>query len=176
MTNRGTAEASNEPAVTLFYEDGAVYNPYSDPLPYDILGVKPDASAVDIRDRYNALQREIQESGAPIAERSKRKAALEEAYNKLRVSGQRVRIDFGILDPAIGLKQCETIAQSVATPSTTVAGLVKPRTIQVMHTTLLNEPANMVDEPPRVTGLHPRPIEIVASSPLPPPLAVQFDC
>jgi len=153
-----------------------MYNPYGEPSPYDILGVKPDASAAEVRDRYNALQRENQESGAAVGERSKRKTELEEAYNRLRVSGQRVKVDFAILDPGIGLKQCELIAQTVATPTTTVEGLVKPRTIQVMHTALLNELVKMVDEPPRVTGLYPQPIKVTESSPLPPLLTIQFDC
>jgi hypothetical protein len=153
-----------------------MFNPYAEPSPYDILGVSCEASAAEIRDRYNALQRENQESGAPVSERSKRKTELEDAYNKLRVSSQRVKVDFSILDPRIGLKQCESLAASVATPKTTVDGLVKPRTIQVMHTALLSEPATMTAEPPRVTGLYPQSIEAAETPCLPQSLAIQFDC
>ena len=103
-----------------------MFDPYAEQSPYDLLGLTPDASAVEIRDRFNELQRDIQENGMSVGERAKRNQELEDAYNQLRVASQRVKVDFWILDSRIGRKQCETIAETVAKPTTEVKGLIKP--------------------------------------------------
>ncbi len=151
-------------------------DPYSEPTPYDVLGLKPEASATEIRDQFNKLQRDLQESSLSVSERSKRKQELESAYNQLRVAAQRVKVDFWLLDPRIGLKQVESLAESLTTPDTNVEGLVKPRTIRVTHVTVLPDLQHHVREPAKVAGLHPRIIDLGGEAPLPAPLRIQFDC
>ena len=151
-------------------------DPYSEPTPYEVLGLKPEASAIEIRDQYNKLQRDLQESSLSVSERSKRKQALEAAYNQLRVAAQRVKVDFWLLDPRVGLKQIESLADSLATPDTNIEGLVKPRTIRVTHVTVLPDLQNHVQEPAKVPGLHPRTIEGGRARCLPSLFAIQFDC
>lgn len=153
-----------------------MFNPYAEQSPYEILGVSPQATAAEIRDRHTELKRQIQESGDSPGERAKRIKDIQDAYDKLRVAGQRVRVDFTILSSDIGLKQCETAAQSVATPNTNVEGLVKPRTVRVSHSIVLNEPARLVADPPKVSGLYPRPLEFAQAPRLPAALEVAFDC
>jgi hypothetical protein len=150
-------------------------DPYAEPLPYEVLGLKPEASATEIRDRFNKLQRDMLENSLSVGERSKCKQELEAAYNQLRVAAQRVKVDFWLLDPRIGRKQCENLAQSLATPNTSVAGLVKPRTIRVTHATVLPELSRLAREPARVAGLHPQAIEVGEVEPLPAALEPQFD-
>ncbi|MHC4407279.1 MAG: hypothetical protein ACYTG0_47320 [Planctomycetota bacterium] len=153
-----------------------MYDPYREKTPYEVLEIPPESTAVQIRDRHTDLQRANQESGASVSDRSKRKQELEEAYNRLRVAGQRVKVDFYLLDPQIGVRQCQTIAEGVAKPNTNVKGLVKPRTIHVTHATMLSEPARLVGEPSRVSGMHPRSIEVAEQAEFPKPLAIRFDC
>lgn len=153
-----------------------MFDPHAEQTPYDFLGLAPDASAVEIRDRFNELQRDIQESGLSVSERAKRKEQLENAYNQLRVSSQRVKVDFWILDSRIGSKQCESIADSVAKPQTEIKGLIKPKTIRVTHDAMLGEPPRFVDKPERVVGLHAQPMDVAEPAMLPAPLEIQFDC
>jgi hypothetical protein len=151
-------------------------DPYGEPTPYEVLGLKPEASATEIKDRYNKLQRDLQESGLSVGERSKQLQRLGAAYNQLRVAPQRVKVDFWILDPQVGLKQIESLAESLATPNTNIEGLVRPRTIRVSHVTVLPDLQNHLREPTRVPGLHPRTIDFGRKRILPPALAIQFDC
>jgi hypothetical protein len=153
-----------------------MYDPYKETTPYQVLGLSPDATAVQIRDCYNALQRELQEQGMSVSDRSKRKQELDAAYNQLRVAAERVKVDFRILDPLIGKRQCETIAATFATPDTTVEGLIKPKSIRVTHATMLAEPPRFTAEPERVGGLHPRAIPDAERSEIPELLAIHFDC
>ncbi len=151
-------------------------DPYSQPSPYDVLGVKPDATAAEIRDRKTKLDRDNQESGASASERAKRKQELDAAYDQLRVAEKRVRVDFWLLDPRIGQKQCERLAENLATPNTDVEGLIKPRMIRVTHVTVLPELGRLVREPQKVAGLHPRMIDVDERASLPAALELQFDC
>ena len=150
--------------------------PYDEATPYEVLDLDPQATAVEIRDRHNKLQRDLQESSLTTNERSRRKQQLEAAYNQLRVAAQRVRVDFWLLDPRIGLKQCESLAEDLAVPETNVEGLVKPRTIRVTHVAVLGELKRYLQEPERVVGLHPQPVELGATPRVPAALQVQFDC
>lgn len=156
-----------------------MYDPYGKPTPYETLGVTPDATAVQIRDRYNELKREAQEAGGDVKNRAQRLQEIEAAYNKVRVAGHRARVDFFLLDPRIGLKQCEAIAKSLLTPDTKVEGLIQPKSVRVSHAAIQGEPKRYISEPPPVTGLHPQPIESEERDPihsLPAPLAIVFDC
>lgn len=152
-----------------------MYDPYSQATPYELLGVTPDASAVQIRDTYNQLKRDAQEAGGDIKKRSQRLQEIEAAYNKLRVAGQRAQVDFFLLDPRMGLKQCESLAQSLLTPDTKVEGLFQLKSIRVSHAAIMGEPKRYVAEPPAVTGLHPQPMESGEPAPLPAALAITFD-
>ena len=153
-----------------------MYDPYSQPTPYDVLGVTPDSTAVQIRDTYNKLKRNAQEAGGDVKNRAQRMQEIEAAYNKLRVAGQRARVDFFLLDPRIGLKQCEALAQGLLAPDTKLEGLVQLKSIRVSHAAILGEPKRYTTEPPPVAGLHPQPIETEESAELPGPLAITFDC
>lgn len=149
---------------------------YDRPTPYEVLGVSPDASAADIRDRHNALQRDIQERDIPLAERSREKERLDAAYNQLRVAGGRMRVDFFLLDARVGLKQCATIAAELPKPNTQIEGLIRPRQIKVTHVALLDELEAFFRDPGKVVGLVPRPMDVDEPFMLPGPLAVTFDC
>jgi hypothetical protein len=121
---------------------------------------------------------EAQEAG-DVKKRSQRLQEIEAAYNKLRVAGQRARVDFFLLDPRVGLKQCEAIAQSLLSPDTKVEGLIQPKSVRVSHAAIQAEPKRYLSEPPPVSGLHPQPIEserLDALRSLPAPLAITFDC
>src|SRR5437588_126313 len=124
----------------------------SQPSPYEVLGLAPDASAVELRDRYNELQRNLQEAGGNATERARERERLDSAYNQLRVAGNRMRIDFFLLDPQLGLKQCEAIARTLARPNTDLEGIIKPRQIRVTHAVLLDELQELVREPAKVVG------------------------
>lgn len=149
---------------------------YEQPTPYDVLGVPPEAGAAQVRDAYNGLQRDLQETGAASSERAKQKERLDTAYNLLRVAGSRMRIDFFLLDPQLGQKQCEAQAKTLAKPNTDIQGVIKPRQIKVTHGVLLEELKAFYHEPEKVIGLHTRPMQIDEPFQLPPPLAVEFDC
>ncbi|NOX55925.1 MAG: J domain-containing protein [Planctomycetes bacterium] len=149
---------------------------YRRETPYDVLGVPPDATPKEIRNRYTCLTREVRESGLDVAERSKREKRLEEAYSQLRIAANRIKVDFFILDRSLGLKQCQAIAETLSEPDTEVADIIKPRRIRVTHDALLDCLDRLRREPEKVIGLHPQPIEIAETVSLPPPLAVQFDC
>src|SRR4051812_32236467 len=112
---------------------------YEQPTPYNVLNVGPEASAAEIRDTYNGLQRDLQEKGMEAPERARKKERLDTAYNQLRVAGGRMRVDFFLLDPQLGQKQCEAVARGLAKPNTEVEGVIKPRQIKVTHATLLEE-------------------------------------
>jgi hypothetical protein len=143
--------------------------------PYDTLGVSPDATAAEVRDRHNELQRQLQEASMSQSERAKETQRLEAAYNQLRVPANRMRIDFFVLDPQLGRKQCEAAARALAKPSTEVQGLLKPRTFRVGPAALLGELEAFVQEPPKVVGLHPQPMPLPEPD-LPEPLAIHFEC
>ena len=151
-------------------------DPYQEPTPYDVLELTPDATAVQIRDKYNAMQRDIQEAGLNVQERGKRKQTLDEAYNQLRVANQRVKVDFFLLDPRIGMRQCEAVAESFAKPNTDVTGLVKPKTIRVTHEVAVAELSQMTSQPGPVAGMHAHAIATDRKDTLPDVLAVEFDC
>jgi hypothetical protein len=150
---------------------------YSRPTPYEVLGVPPDAGAAAIRDRHAELQRNLQEAGGKANERAREKERLDTAYNQLRVAGNRMRVDFFILDPQLGLKQCEALARGLAKPNTDVKGIIKPRQFRVTHAALLDElGAFHASETGKVLGLHPRPMEVEEEGfTLPEPLAIEFD-
>ena len=152
-----------------------MFDPYEQQTPYEVLGVTPDASATQIRDTYNQLKRDAQEAGGDVKKRSTRLQEIEAAYNKLRVASQRARVDFFLLDPRIGLKQCEAVANTLLTPDTKVEGLFQLKSIRVSHAAIMGEPKRFVSEPPPVTGLHPQPIESEEPAALPAPLAIVFD-
>lgn len=149
---------------------------YERPTPYDVLGVTPDGGAAEIRDSYNGLLRNLQETGASSSDRAKEKERLDGAYNQLRVAGSRMRVDFFLIDPQLGQKQCEAIARTLAKPNTEVQGVIKPRQIKVTHAALLDELKTFNQEPPKVVGMHVKPMEITEPFALPEPLAIEFDC
>jgi hypothetical protein len=150
---------------------------YSQPNPYEVLGVAPDASAAAIRDRYAQLQRDLQEAGGKAGDRAKEKERLDAAYNQLRVAGSRMRVDFFMLDNRLGLAQCEALAKALAKPNTDIQGLIKPRQLRVTHATLLDELAVFVGaDSAKVPGLYLRPMDVGEETvTLPEPLAVEFD-
>ena len=100
--------------------------PYDEATPYEVLDLAPQATAVEIRDRHNKLQRDLKESSLTSSERSRRKQQLEAAYNQLRVAAQRVRVDFWLLDPRIGLKQCKSLARTLPCRRRTWRGWSSP--------------------------------------------------
>jgi curved DNA-binding protein CbpA len=151
-------------------------DPYRCETPYDVLGVPPEASAVEIRNKYNSLKRDLQESGLDAREHGQKKERIEAAYNQLRTPAQRVRIDFKFLDRSLGSRQCEAIAKTLEKPNTDVGKLIKPRRIRVTHEALLGDLQTFFADPPRPVGLHPRSIELCDPVPLPEPLEVRFDC
>jgi hypothetical protein len=151
------------------------FDRYRSALPYEVLGVSPDADAREIRDKHNELQRNLQEANVGPSERTKEGQRLESAYNQLRVPGNRMRIDFFLLDAGLGAKQCEAVAKSLARPDTEMKGVLRPRSFKVTHAALLDDLQRFEHEPAKVVGLHPRPMEI-ADEELPEPLAVDFDC
>lgn len=156
-----------------------MFNPYEQPTSYATLGVGSDASAAQIRDRYNDLAREIQEAGGDAAQRAKRLQEIESAYNQLRAASARAAVDFFLLDPRIGQKHSEAIAKELLLPNTKVEGLLQPKSVRVTHAAILAEPKQYIVEPPPVSDLHPQPIEAEAATAarrLPGPLAVVFDC
>src|SRR5260370_40624237 len=109
------------------------FDRYGGKNPYEVLGLSPDASAREICDRRNELQRNLQEAGAKTSDRAKEKERLENAYKRLCVPGTRMRIDFFLLDAQLGLKQCEAVAKTPAKPNTDAKGIIKPRQIRVTH-------------------------------------------
>lgn len=154
-------------------------NPYEQPTPYAVLGIAPDATAVEIRDRYNARLRDIHEAGGEATHRAQRLQELERAYNQLRVATERAKVDFFLLDPRIGQKQYETIAKELLTPNTKVEGLIQAKSVRVTHAAVLAESPQWIAEPPPVADLHPQSIEPDEASEarrLPGPLAIEFDC
>ena len=151
-------------------------DPYRCETPYDVLGVTPEASAVEIRNKYNALKRDLQESGLSARERGQKQERIDSAYDQLRTPAQRVRIDFKFLDRTLGSRQCEAIARTLGKPNTDVGKLIKPRRIRVTHEALLGDLKSFFTDPPKPVGLHPRPIELCEPVPLPEPLEVTFDC
>jgi curved DNA-binding protein CbpA len=143
---------------------------------YDLLGVPPGASAKEIRDRRNTLKYDLKEATMDASERAKQMQRIEEAYDQVSKAELRLKIDFFLLDPRVFLKQCETIAQDLTKPKTEVDGVIKPRRVRVSHSAILDDMQRFMREPGKVIGLHPRPMEIPEASPLPAPLAIQFDC
>lgn len=143
---------------------------------YEILGVGSDASAVEIRDRRNVLQREINDREKDSNQRAKELERVENAYNQVCTGDLRVRVDFFLLDAKLFLKQSEAIARTLTKPKTDVEGVIKPRKIRVTHAALLDELKDFQREPEKVVGFHPRTMEIAEPVPLPGPLAIQFDC
>jgi hypothetical protein len=151
------------------------FDRYKAPLPYEVLGVSTDADAREIRDRHNELQRNLQEAGVSASDRGREAQRLESAYNQLRVAGNRMRVDFFLLDASLGAKQCEAAAKALARPALELKGVLKPRTFRVSHAVLLGDLERFVQEPAKVVGLHPRLMELGADE-LPEPLALDFDC
>jgi hypothetical protein len=151
---------------------------YERPTPYMVLDVPPDAPAADIRDRYAGLQRDIQEEGASTEARAKEKERIDAAYNQVRVAGNRMRVDFFLIDPQLGLKQAEAIAKGIGPPDTKIEGLVKVRQLKISHAVLTSLLQEFVADPGRVVGMHVRPLELEepAAGGLPDVLAPQFDC
>jgi DnaJ-class molecular chaperone len=154
---------------------GDVLEWYTGRTPYDVLGVPPDADARQVRDAFNALQRDLQEKGLSPAELAKQTQALQVAYDQLRDPAERVRVDFRLLDRNLGKKQCEAIAAGVKKPNTEVEGVVKPRNIRVTHEVLYDQLAEYFTDPPKVGGLFPAPMEL-GNPEIPAALDVRFDC
>ena len=151
-------------------------DPYNGESPYDILGVKPSATAKEIKNTYARTKRDIQESGLTPSERAQKLQIIEEAYNQLRVAANRVQVDFFTVDNEIGHRQCRAVAEAFQKPDTDVGDLIKPKRIRVSHQALVDSIADLEREPERVVGLHALPIQADQRLAIPEPLAVQFDC
>lgn len=144
--------------------------------PYEILGVAPDATAKEINDRHNTLQHDLRESGVNSSERTKEMNRLSNAYKLVCKPGERLRVDFFLLDSKLGIKQCEAIVRQLPKPSADIKGFIKPRKIRVTHAALHDELLAFHRDPARVTGFHAQPMEIAETSSLPEALAIHFDC
>ena len=149
---------------------------YSRPTPYEFLGVPPTATATELRTRFAQLERDIRETGIDGSERARRQEKLKAEYDKVSTGGQRVRVDFFLIDANLGLRQCQAAAESVPKPEAKVGDVVKPRKIRVSHEALFEDLSLLVAEPERVEGLYPKPMTTTASRKLPEPLAIKFDC
>ena len=149
---------------------------YRQPTPYEALGAAPDATAKEILNQRNTLQRDAQEGGGDPGRREKEIQRVGAAYDLLCNPGVRVRVDFFLLDPKLFLKQCQAIAGEVPKPKAEIEGALKPRQIRVNHAALLDEMRDFFAEPVRVAGLSHRPMEFPAETSLPEPLAIVFDC
>jgi len=151
-------------------------DPYRQDTPYDILGVKPTASAVEVRNRQTRLKRDIQESGLPAGERAKQLKELDEAYSQVRVAASRVQVDFFVVDNEVGIGQCRKIAESVGKPETDVDDLIRPKRITVNHLALVDTVQDFQTKPEKVVGFHPKSTGLGDRLSIPEQLQVQFDC
>lgn len=149
---------------------------YQRPTPYEVLGVMPDATMVEVRDRRTNMQRDVQEARMDASARAKELQRIEAAYDKLCKSEMRVRVDFFLLDGKLFLRRCESIAKTLTKPTTDVQGVIKPRKIRVNHAALLGDLKAFEREPEKVSGFLPRTMEVPEPAQLPEPLAIQFDC
>ena len=154
----------------------AEFDPYGQQTPYDILGVKPSSSTKDIRNRHTSLKRDIQESGLSPSERDKKLRPINEAYDQLRVSSNRIQVDFYFVDNEVGLQQCRKIAASVGKPQTDVGDLIRPKKITVNHLALVDTLEDFRHRPDKVVGFHPHATGLGDRLSIPEPLQVQFDC
>ncbi len=143
---------------------------------YEILGVSTTASAVELRDKFADQEREIRESGLSPSERARRGERVKVAYDQLSTGGQRVRIDFFLVDARLGQMQAQSVADTVPKPELSVDDVFKARKIRVTHEALWEDLEQMQAEPPRVEGLNLRPMNVDVEYELPPPLAIAFDC
>lgn len=149
---------------------------YDAKTPYATLGLEsPDADAREIRDTYNELNRDLQESNTPPQDRARRTQELETAYEQLRTAGTRVQVDFFLLDRNLGRKQCAAIAEKIPKPKTEVEGVIKPRNIKVSHEILFDALKEFFTDPPRVKGVFPAVMELGGTE-LPDLLDIRFDC
>jgi len=149
---------------------------YTRETPYEFLGVAPTASATELRGKFAQLERDIRESGLEGSERARRQERLKAEYDKVSTGGQRVRVDFFLIDANLGLRQCQAAAQAVPKPQAQVGDVVKPRRIRVTHEALFEDLAQMSAEPAHVEGLLPMPMQLSRAGRLPQPLLIQFDC
>jgi hypothetical protein len=147
---------------------------YGAQTPYEVLDVPPDADAKTLRDRREERRHDLNEASLSPTERARQTQRLEAAYNQV-CGPNRVRVDFFLLDPNLGRKQCEVLARTLSKPNTEIQGIVKPRHFRVGYAVVLGELDTFVHEPPRVVGLHPQPMTLPGLD-LPEPLAVAFDC
>jgi hypothetical protein len=141
-----------------------------------VLGVSSDATAVQLRDKFAEQEREIRESGLSPSERAQRGERLKQAYDQVSAGAQRVRVDFFLIDAQLGRRQAQAVADTVPKPDLALSEVIKPRKINVSHEALWEELDAFRREPPRVEGLQPRPLKTEVDYPLPPILAIQFDC
>lgn len=151
-------------------------DPYLQKTPYDYLGVEPAAKAKDVRTAFANLENKIRNSGKEASQRAREQQELQSQYDQVSAGGRRVRVDFFLLDSSLGQKRCQAVAASIPKPDTQIADVVKPRKIRVTHDALLEDLERFLSEPPRVEGLHARPMPVHNDRPLPEPLAIQFDC
>jgi hypothetical protein len=149
---------------------------YARETPYEYLGVAPTATATELRSKFAQLERDIRESGIDGSERARRQERLKSEYDKVSTGGQRVRVDFFLIDANIGARQCQAAAEAVPKPEAKVGDVVKPRRIRVTHEALFEDLLLLAAEPERVEGLFPRPMPTASQRKLPEPLKVQFDC
>lgn len=143
---------------------------------YDILGVSTTATAVELRDKFADQEREIRESGLPPSERAKRGERVKLAYDQISTGGQRVRIDFFLVDSRLGQMQAQSVANTIPKPELSVDDVFKARKIRVTHEALWEDLEQLRAEPPRVEGINLRPMNVEVEYELPPPLAIAFDC
>ncbi len=143
---------------------------------YEILGASTSATALELRDKFAEQEREIRESGLSSSERGKRADRVKLAYDQLSTGGQRVRIDFFLVDARLGQMQAQSVADTVPKPELAVDDVFKARKIRVTHEALWEDLEQMQADPPRVEGLNLRPMNVEVDYELPPPLAIAFDC
>src|SRR3954453_2408932 len=71
---------------------------YERPTPYQVLEVPVDATAHKIKDEYTERLRAVRQEGGNTVEQVNKEKPLHEAWDKLRVAKERVKVDFFLLD------------------------------------------------------------------------------
>lgn len=149
---------------------------YARETPYEILGTPTTASAEQLRARKAQLEEEIQVSGQSSSERARLEERLDQAYKQVSTGSRRVRADFFLVDPRLGQMQAQAAANQVPKPDLSIDDAFRPRKIKVLHETVWEDLEQMQSDPPRIEGMHPRPMRADAEYDFPPLLAIEFDC